>query len=195
MALHEGPLDEEDQVAVVLDARSGDLDGLREIFTKFIHPKLLIECKDPETKSTPLHMAAANGHLEVIKYMLSIVEPENRKEWVNLQNQTGNTALHWATLNGHLDVVKLLCDEHEADPFIKNQFGFDAIYEAESKDKEEIETYYLTKYDVQPEDNENDDEPATTSNVQISEGTEIEQVTKEATEVLNARTADLSLSK
>ena len=71
-------------------------------------------------------MAAGNGHLETVKYLLGLVAeygPESLSEFVNRQNETGNTALHWASLNGHIDVVKCLCDEFGADPFIKNQLN------------------------------------------------------------------------
>ena len=119
---------------------------------------------------------------------------------MNKQNGTGNTALHWASLNGKLDIVKLLCEEYDADPFIKNKFDHDAIFEAENNGQEEVETYYLKKYDVEPEANDDDDqdtsasqEPASVDNVEIKEGTEIEQVTKEATEALREQTEKLEI--
>lgn len=183
MALSDQPLDEEDQASIIIDARSGDLTGLKEIFTQFIHPKLLITCRDPVTNSTPLHMAAANNHTETIRYMFSLIQPPELKAWVNAQNNAGNTALHWATLNGHLTVIKLLCDEYEADPFIKNNFGHDAIYEAENKALGDIETYYLKKYNIEPTQDSDisldNPETTTTADIQISEGTETEQITKE----------------
>ncbi|AET37902.1 Yar1p Ecym_2150 [Eremothecium cymbalariae DBVPG len=202
MGLHELPLDPEDQESVVLDARAGDLEGLKEIFTQVIHPKLLVSCRDPTTKSTPLHMAAANGHLDVVKYLLSLVQPSYQAEWVNMQNETGNTALHWASLNGNLDIVKLLCEEYKANPFIRNNFDHDAIFEAEKSGKEEVETYYLQKYDVEPEQDENQEMTSSAktgsinpSNVEITEGTEIEQANKEATEALTEETSNMKLSE
>ncbi|QEU60683.1 Yar1 [Kluyveromyces lactis] len=205
MSLHRGPLDQEDQEAIIVDARAGDLESLKDIFTTLIDPCALIECTDELSKSSALHMAAANGHFEVVKYLLSISPKDKVKEWVNKQNETGNTALHWASLNGKLDIVQLLCEEYEADPFIRNNFDHDAIYEAENSGQEEIETYYLKKYDVEPESTENEEEtssekegkqdsqPASIDNVQVREGTEIEQVTKEATEALREQTEKLQL--
>lgn len=200
MSLHKGPLDQEDQEAIILDARAGDLESLEDIFTNLIDPSTLTECYDELSSSSPLHMAAANGHYEVVKYLLSIVPKDKVKAWVNKQNGTGNTALHWASLNGKLDIVKLLCEEYDADPFIKNNFDHDAIFEAENNGQEEVETYYLKKYDVEPEVNDDDDqdtsasqEPASVDNVEIKEGTEIEQVTKEATEALREQTEKLEI--
>lgn len=195
MSLHSGPLDQEDQDSIILDARAGDLESLKEIFTTLIDPSLLVTCKDSGSQSTALHMAAANGHLETVKYILSLIPNDEQKIFINLQNETGNTALHWASLNGKLDVVTYLCDEFETDPFIRNKFGHDAIFEAENNGKEDVETYFLKKYDVEPEsDDEDDEEPATTDNVEISEGTEIENVTKEAADVLKEETEKLKIN-
>lgn len=180
MPLHTEPLEQDDQDAIILDARSGDLEALKEIFSTLIHPRLLISCMDSETQCTPLHMAAANGHVAIVRYILGLVKDNNPEElhaFVNKQNETGNTALHWASLNGKLEVVELLCDEFEADPFIKNSFGHDSIYEAENHGKETLEEYFLKKYDISP-GNQDDKE----QKVGVKEGTEIEQVTKEAEE-------------
>ena len=190
MSLHKEPLDQEDQDAIILDARAGDLDSLKEIFTTLIDPCMLQTCRDSISRSTALHMACGNGHLETAKYILSLIPKDQLKEYVNLQNETGNTALHWAALNGHLPIVQLLCDEFEADPFIRNKFDHDAIFEAENNGKEEVENYFLKKYDVEPVSEEEDDN---TENVQVSKGTEIEDVTKEATEVLSEATKGLSI--
>lgn len=200
MSLHTGPLDQEDQDSIILDARAGDLESLKEIFTTLIAPEAMAACRDSVSQSSALHMAAANGHLETVQYLMSLVPADEQKKFVDLQNETGNTALHWASLNGKLDVVKCLCDEHDADPFIRNQFGHDAIFEAENNGREEIETYFLKKFDVEPESDDEDDDTNTEgksvdATVQITPGTEIESVTKEAAEVLQEETAKLSLDK
>lgn len=200
MSLHTGPLDQEDQDAIIMDARCGDLESLKEVFTTLIDPSMLYTCQDEITKSTALHMACGNGHFDVVKYILSTVPKEHLKEYVNRQNETGNTALHWASLNGKLDIVELICnDEYDADPFIRNQFGHDAIFEAENNGKEDVETFFLKKYDVEPESE--DDEETTSAKedstkkdqVTVSNGSEIEQVTKDAIEHLSKTTKDLNI--
>ncbi|CAL9734249.1 ankyrin repeat-containing protein Yar1p [Monosporozyma servazzii] len=194
MTLHKEPLDQEDQDAIIFDARAGDLESLKEIFTTLIDPCMLYTCRDSTSQSSALHMACGNGHLDTVKYILSFVPKDELKAFVNLENETGNTALHWASLNGHLDIVQLLCDEYDADPFIRNSFGHDAIFEAENNGKEDVENYFLKKYDVEPEsDNEEEDSEATVDNVQVSRGTEIENVTKEATDVLREATEKLNI--
>lgn len=194
MPLHTEPLDQEDQDAIILDARAGDLESLREIFTTLVSPTLVTTCRDSLSKSTPLHMAAANDHPDVIIYLMSLVPADQQKKWVDAQNETGNTALHWASLNGNLECVKLLCDEYNADPFIRNSFEHDAIFEAEQNGRDEVETFYLKKYDVEPEQYDEANDETTTQSVQIKEGTEIEQVTKDATEALRQKTQELDLS-
>ncbi|KAJ6948581.1 hypothetical protein NC651_002796 [Populus alba x Populus x berolinensis] len=51
---------------------------------------------------TALHMAAANGHLDIVEYLIS------QGVDLNSTNKEKNTALHWACLNCHIEVVKKL---------------------------------------------------------------------------------------
>lgn len=52
----------------------------------------------------------------------------------------------------------------------------------------------MKKYDVEPEDDE-DTQTEGKNSVQITKGTEIEQVTKEATEALREETEKLNINK
>jgi ankyrin repeat protein len=45
---------------------------------------------------TPLHSAAANGHLDVVEFLVE------RQAEVNAKNKDRATPLHLAALNGHL---------------------------------------------------------------------------------------------
>ncbi|ODV77154.1 ankyrin [Suhomyces tanzawaensis NRRL Y-17324] len=141
-------LTQEEMDAVIYDAREGDLATLREIFEE-IDPKTLISIKDDITLSTPIHAAAGNGHLDTVIYLLSILPHEDAVKLASQANETGNTPLHWAAYNGHLKIVEHLCDQYEADPFVKNEVGHDAIYEAESNNQNEVETWFLNKYAVE----------------------------------------------
>jgi|EP00802_Teleaulax_amphioxeia_P016325 ankyrin repeat protein len=52
---------------------------------------------------TPLHMCAANGHVEVMQFIL------NQKGCdANVQTKLGNTAVHLAALNARAEACKLL---------------------------------------------------------------------------------------
>ncbi|CDR44017.1 CYFA0S13e01640g1_1 [Cyberlindnera fabianii] len=172
-------LTQEEKEIIIEDARYGDLETLQEIFGE-LPGSLILECIDSETQVTPIHMASANGHFDTVKYLLEQVPRESATSLVNRQNFEGNTALHWAALNGHLKVVELLCDEYEADAFLKNKFGNDAIYEAEKNGREEVETYFLKKFDVEPVGEDGEVDVNVSSNdVEVNPGKEIDQISKE----------------
>ncbi|GMM37979.1 Yar1 protein [Saccharomycopsis crataegensis] len=172
---------------IVEEARYGELESLQQIFQEIDH-KLLLNIKDNVTGSTLIHMSAGNGYLEVVKFLLSLcdskIDKEELKNFVNLKNASGNTALHWAALNGHLEIVKVLCDEYEADPFVKNDVGHDAIFEAENNNKEDVEEYFLQKFSFDPEESDGDEdedaEHKSKDEPTFKAGCEIESVTKEA---------------
>lgn len=188
-------LTQEEFDIIIEDARYGDLETLQEIFAE-IDPLLLLQIKDEHTHTNALHMAAANGHLETVKYLLSVLPKNKAIELTNQQNLEGNTTLHWAVLNGHLPIVELLCEEYEADPFVKNKFGHDSIFEAENNGKDEVETYLLKKFDVEPVEADDDGE----IKVQVTAGTEIDAASKEQIddsqtneEFIQERTSNLNI--
>ncbi|CDK24325.1 unnamed protein product [Kuraishia capsulata CBS 1993] len=183
-------ISQEDMGHIIFDARIGDLEILEEIFAE-VDPKLLLKIEEETTKVTPIHMAAANGHSEVIKYLLSLLSEEDSKFLVNKRNEHGNTALHWAALNGHLDAVKVLC-EYGADAFIQNNIGRDAIYEAENNDKGDVGNFLLQHFSVEPEEDEEEEEgkETTAKDVQIQPGTEIQNATEESKAALEDLTQE-----
>lgn len=186
-------LDSEDKESVVLDSRYGELESLKDIFENMVDPSLIITDNIvDENGNTPLHMAACNGHLDVIKYLLEILENNEliKKdciyEWVSAKNNSGNTALHWATLTNQLEVIKYLCENWKADPLISNNLGQDSIFVSETNQLQEIEKYYLNNYDIEPEEEEeeeegqNEDIKFSSEDVCYKEGTEINEMTKDA---------------
>ncbi|EPZ34614.1 ankyrin [Rozella allomycis CSF55] len=103
---------------------------LEEMKAMYVNP---IEAKD-NRGNTALHMAAANGHIEIIKYLLEL---NSTKQFLDAQNDNLNTALHWATLNGHVDVVSRLL-KAGASVLIKNDQEKTPFYEAENRGFAEI---------------------------------------------------------
>ncbi|KAI9226402.1 MAG: ankyrin repeat-containing domain protein [Piptocephalis tieghemiana] len=123
----------------VLSARYGDVEDITQLLKE--NPELSPAATNASGQ-TALHMAAANGHLDVAKVLVNHLTPEQ----LDIQNEGGNTALHWAALNGHLDLVKLLVSTH-ADPTIKNTGGRTAMYEAQQRGHDDIVDYLLSSYD------------------------------------------------
>ncbi|KAI5970197.1 YAR1 [Candida margitis] len=145
MTSEDNKLTQEEMDIIMSEARAGELESLKEIFEE-IPKESLLDIKDNMTLATPIHMAAANGHLDTVKYLLSIIPKQEAISLTKAKNETGNTALHWAAYNGHLEAVKLLVEEYEADAFEKNEAGHDSIYEAENNGKVDVENWFLKKY-------------------------------------------------
>ncbi|KAH8554260.1 ankyrin repeat-containing domain protein [Umbelopsis sp. PMI_123] len=125
-------------------ARYGELDELKD--ANF--PAEYFKAAD-ESGNTALHMACANGHLDIVKYVVEkLASLDNVTQYINSQNEQGNAPLHWAALNGHLEIVQLL---------IKNKAGRSPIYEAQAYNHEKVAEYFLSTM-VEDEEGETSEE-------------------------------------
>ncbi|KAG5238558.1 ankyrin repeat-containing protein [Salix suchowensis] len=70
-----------------------------EDITRLASSGISLDSKDSLGR-TALHMAAANGHLDIVEYLIS------QGVDINAFNEEKNTPLHWACLNGHTEAVK-----------------------------------------------------------------------------------------
>ncbi|KAF5833799.1 tankyrase 2 [Dunaliella salina] len=84
-----------------------------------------------EQGRTALHMASANGHLEIVRRLLSAGADAESK------NAGSNTPLHFACLNGHLEVARALL-EAGAKASVVNSAGRTPIDEALDKSAEDL---------------------------------------------------------
>jgi hypothetical protein len=108
---------QEAEEALIDSARHNEGDVARAILT--VYPDS-IHCVDAHQNS-PLHMAAANGHVEMTKLLLKCgADPSQR-------NEKGNTPLHWASANGCQPVVTLLLEQEHVDVLQRNTFGKSAL--------------------------------------------------------------------
>lgn len=82
-------------------------------------------------KLTLLHIAAYNGHLEIVKHLIE------KGAKVNSVNEGGYTPLHFAIEENRLDIVKYLVDKG-ANRYIKNGFNETPIDLAEAETKQII---------------------------------------------------------
>ncbi|XP_078171686.1 ankyrin repeat family protein [Carex rostrata] len=93
---HAGPTP--DQLEALLEAaRYDEIEDIVGLFSIGFP----LDSKDSQGR-TALHMAAANGHLAIVDYLI-----KNGAD-VNVTNLEKNTPLHWACLNGHMEVIKAL---------------------------------------------------------------------------------------
>jgi uncharacterized protein len=148
---------EEELEDFIYFTRTADLPSLQSLITSLCSPSahncaprtLLASAIDVDSDgqgslSCLLHYPAANGNLEIITYLLSLLTLSTSSgdspgaktndfsaaELVNHKNRAGNTPLHWAAMNGHLEVVKALV-EAGGDVTVRNEAGRDAVVEAE----------------------------------------------------------------
>ncbi|CAL5353992.1 unnamed protein product [Camellia sinensis] len=86
--------------ALLEAARYDDIDDV----TNLASAGISLDSKDSQGRTglQALHMASANGHLDIVDYLI-----RNGVD-VNASNVEKNTPLHWACLNGHIEVVKNL---------------------------------------------------------------------------------------
>ncbi|KAH6570143.1 hypothetical protein BASA61_005189 [Batrachochytrium salamandrivorans] len=145
-------LDPELAQEMVMSARVGDLDDFKSLMQ--LHSISLRDaslCRSLYGAQTAFHMAAANGHLETVQYLVSGL---NGPADVNVTNEEGSTPLHWAALNGHIKIVGLLL-EHGASATLKNKAGKSAVTVSAQANHIEIMDLLLKSFDP---DDENEEE-------------------------------------
>ena len=82
-----------------------------------------VEDKNPGALSnlwygrTPMHFAAQNGYIDVVKFIAETLDE------VNPRDAQGLTPMHLAAFQGHQDVVKYLLDNTNGDKNPKTESG------------------------------------------------------------------------
>jgi len=90
-----------------------------------------MEAKD-SNGNTPLHFAAANGHLEIVRLLCDHgADVEARNKW-------GMRPLHWAAYHGHISIVKELIEVKNVEINARDTGGRTALSLARQLDNDDI---------------------------------------------------------
>ena len=89
--------------SIISSSRTAALNGCLEMFRRMFERVAEKNPKDPCGR-TPLHYAACNGHLSIVKVILQYLSTTEK----NPADGQGDTPLHKAARNGHTDVCKLI---------------------------------------------------------------------------------------
>ncbi|KAJ3371903.1 hypothetical protein GGF31_002563 [Allomyces arbusculus] len=151
------PLAEIDTNEIVLCARYGELPELKEEIARLQHEyphvsAAALLAQPVAGGNTPLHMAAANGHKDIVEYLLQHIAGVS----VNAQNEQGNTPMHWCAVNGHDEIAKLLIAA-AADLTLVNHAGRTALYEAQAAQHEKVAVELLKVMDPDLDEDAEDD--------------------------------------
>ncbi|XP_067050086.1 ankyrin repeat and SOCS box protein 9-like [Acropora muricata] len=105
---------------LLFTAREGREDDLRwALYDRRISPDL----RDPDTKQTALHLAAARGRVGCVRLLMEAGAK------CNVQEKDGLTPLHLAVYHGHVKCVTVLI-EHGANVNSTSRFGSTPLHQA-----------------------------------------------------------------
>ncbi|KAK5993754.1 Ankyrin repeat-containing protein P16F5.05c [Cladobotryum mycophilum] len=142
--------------------------------------EILLAAKD-EGKSTTLHMATGNGHLEIVRKLIQSFDgrpKEEKQAFLDDANEHGNTGLHWAALGGHLDAVKLLM-EHGALPALANERNYVPLDLAHFNNHTEVAQFFLASAGMLEEKNQESGLNGAVESVKLEEEQEEEDAEEE----------------
>ena len=86
---------------------------------KYKPMKDLMPSLTTKEKNTPLHFAALNGHIDIVRFFIT-----DLKCCPNIPGFCGRHPLHDAAEKGHLHIIKYLIDEQACDPLCLYGYTF-----------------------------------------------------------------------
>ncbi|MFT7098856.1 MAG: ankyrin repeat protein [Rickettsiales bacterium] len=106
---------------------NGDLTKAKE----FLHQGFDINAK-AESGSAALHIAAQNGYVEMVDFLIQ------KKADVNLTTDDGLTALHFAAIRGYLEIVSSLIEAKIDLDIAGRRYNRTALHYAADKNKIDV---------------------------------------------------------
>ena len=93
-----------------------------------------------QTKKTPLHIAAGQGHAGVVGAILKFIAKKdvNQQDFCKMADHDGNNALHCAALSGYVDVVEQLFKYCPSLLLKRNHLGETPLYLAACEGHHEV---------------------------------------------------------
>ena len=120
----------------------GWLDIVIDLITKY---KCDTNCKDSRGH-TPLHYAAINNHLEVVRYLIN----EQHCNPMTYIYGNSDTILHYSCRCGHLNITQYLISEAHCSPSCENKDGDTPLHVACEYRHTHIVQYLLSTGKVDP---------------------------------------------
>ncbi|KAJ4136360.1 ankyrin repeat-containing protein [Fusarium equiseti] len=177
-------LTEEEIDDLIYFSRAGEQEDLTETIKSLAErenaspAEIVAAAQDASNKSTCLHMATGNGHLEIVRQLISYFDnrpKEQKKAFLDESNEAGNTGLHWAALGGHLDVIKLLL-EQGASPALANEQNYVPLDLAYFNHKNDVAEYFLSQAKkLEDKNQEEGGLDAAVGSVEIEDGEKAEE--------------------
>ncbi|KAJ3489018.1 hypothetical protein NLG97_g6078 [Lecanicillium saksenae] len=172
-------LTEEEIDDLIYFARAGEDVDLMESVTALaerekVAPAVILMATKDEGKSTVLHMATGNGHLETVRKVIQCFDErpkEEKQAFLDEPNEHGNTGMHWAALGGHLDTVKFLMAQG-ASPALANERDYVPLDLANQNEKTEVSQYFLSFLKELESENTDEGLKNAATSIEVEETTE-----------------------
>ncbi|KAH7152026.1 ankyrin repeat-containing domain protein [Dactylonectria estremocensis] len=172
-------LTEEEIDDLIYFSRAGEKGDLVETLKSLaerekVTPAEVVAAAQDDAKSTCLHMATGNGHLEIVKELVQYFDSrpkEEKQAFLDEGNEHGNTGLHWAALGGHLETIKFLMDQG-ASPALANEQNYVPLDLAYFNNHNEVAQHFLKAAESLEVTNEESGLNAAVESVEIGEADE-----------------------